>query len=255
MGKGYYARGHRAGLSPRRPTAATVPPMRTWLCLAVFALGCTRPHAPTPPKRGMLAGVVRDALSGAGVAGAIIVLRPPGEIAPVSEPTTGDGTYMIPDLPAGPYQVRAYRDKRLIGERDTVIRGGEVVGLDFTLAPAGVDVPDPNAPGAPELWRFRAADADPTLATIEGTVADARSHRRVADAVVSITLSGTLTTTQVITDEAGRYRAAALPPGSYDVSAYYTVLQRGQLEVKRNQVEVAGGETVVVPLWLETDPL
>ena len=38
----------------------------------------------------------------------------------------------------------------------------------------------------------------------------------------------------------------------YDVVAYYSVLQRGQIEVRRNRVRVDGGEVVEVPFWLDT---
>ncbi len=228
--------------------------MRSCLVVLALVLGCSHPRPSGPAPRGMIAGVVRDSLSGAGIAEAVITLRRPGELAPVSERTTGDGTYMIPDLPAGTYQVTAYVAARLVGERAAEVRGGEVIGLDFAVAPPGLDVPDPSAPGAPTLWRFRPAGADPDRGVIEGTVADALRQRRVADAVVSVTRTGTIDTVQTITDDRGRFRVE-LPPGTYEVSAYYTVLQRGQLEIKRSQVELAGGETVIVPLWLETDPL
>lgn len=228
--------------------------MRSCLVVLALVIGCSHPRPTGPAPRGMIAGVIRDAVSGAGVAEAVITLRRPGELAPVSDRSTGDGTYMIPDLPAGTYQVSAYVDTRLVGERSADVRGGEVIGLDFAVPPPGLTLPDPTAPGAPTLWRFRPTDADPSRGVIEGTVADALRQRRVAAAVVSVTRTGTIETVQTITDDRGRFRVE-LAPGIYEVSAYYTVLQRGQLEVKRSQVEVAGGETVIVPLWLETDPL
>ena len=118
----------------------------------------------------------------------------------------------------------------------------------------GVDVPDPNAPGAPTLWRYRPAGADPTAGVIEGTVADMLSHERMRGAVVTIVRVGTLETHPTVTDDQGRYRLEGLAPGAYDVSAYYSVVRRGQLEVRRGNVDVVGGETVVVPLWLEVEP-
>ena len=66
--------------------------------------------------------------------------------------------------------------------------------------------------------------------------------------------AGTYDTYPTVTDDQGRFRVDNLPPGTYEVSANYTVVRRGQLELRRNNIVVVGGETVVVPLWLEVDP-
>jgi hypothetical protein len=230
--------------------------MRSWLpvALALVTTACTHGAPARAPSGGMIAGIVRDAQTGAGVGDTVIVLRRPGEIAPVQDRSNGDGAFMIPALPPGDYHVAAYLHQRPIGERDVQVRDGELAGVDFTVPAIGQVGPDLNAPGAPTLWRFRAPDADPATATIEGTVADAVRGTRLRGAVVAINRTGTYDTYPAIADDQGRYRVDALPPGSYDVSASYTVVRRGALEVRRNRVEVAGGETVVVPLWLEVDP-
>lgn len=229
--------------------------MRSWLLFALVGLvsACPRGAPATPATGGMIAGMVRDAQTGAGVGDAVIVLRRPGEIAPVQDRSNGDGAFMIPALPPGSYHVAAYLHQRTIGERDVVVRTGALAGVDFTVPTAGAIGPDLNAPGAPELWRFRAPGADPATGTIEGTVADAVRNERLRGAVVTVNRTGTYDTYPAIADEQGRYRVGDLPPGSYDVSANYAVVRRGALEVRRNRVEVAGGETVVVPLWLEVD--
>ena len=219
-------------------------------------LGCGSSQRPAAAAEapGMIAGVVRDALSGAGMGEAVIVLRRPGEIAPTQDRSNGDGVFMIPSLPPGPYRVSAYYHQRAIGERDVIVRSGELAGVDFTVPAPGVDLPDPNAPGAPTLWRFRAPGADAATGTIEGTVADILRHERLRSAVVTIVRAGTYDTYPTVTDDQGRFRVDNLPPGTYEVSANYTVVRRGQLELRRNNIVVVGGETVVVPLWLEVDP-
>jgi Carboxypeptidase regulatory-like domain len=228
--------------------------MRATALLSVIAtgLGCTHPHMPHAAK-GMIAGQVRDALSGVAVADAVIVLRRPEQIEPLQEHSNGDGAFMIPELAPGLYHVTAYVQQVLIGERDAEVRPNEIIGIDFTLPSPGAINPELNSPGAPTLWRFRHPGDDPASGTIEGTVADVARHQRLEGAVVSATVSGEMTTVQTVTDEQGRFHFDHLAPGSYDVGAYYTVIRRGQLEVRRNRVEVGGGDTVVVPLWLEVE--
>lgn len=224
-----------------------------WVACVVAITGCFHRGASEPtPSPGMIAGLIRDAASGEAIQNAIIVVRRPGEIAPTREESDVNGAYMIAELPAGSYAVTAYVAKTIIGERNAEVRPGETLGLDFTVGHVEGDVPDLNAPGAPALWRFRPRDAEPTLGRIEGTVADIHFARLVS-AVVTVVSAGQMRTEQTITDEHGRFTVDELPPGTYEVSAYYSVAGRGAIEVRRSRVLVAGGEVVVVPLWLDTE--
>jgi hypothetical protein len=54
-----------------------------------------------------------------------------------------------------------------------------------------------------------------------------------------------------VSDGFGRYRFEAMMPGTYSISAYYSVSGRAQIEVRRSGIEVGGAEAVVVPLWIE----
>lgn len=233
-----------SSLGPVRARAAAA-------LLAVALGACAARATPSGPAVGMIAGLVRDAESGQAVADAIVVVRRAGSIAPERHVTNEDGAFMIADLVPGTYDVAAYVGKVRIGERPAVVRPNEILGLDFTFTRGGPPTPDLNAPGAPELWRYRPPGADAAAGTVEGTVADIRGTR-LPGAVVSITRTGTIDTVQTTTDDQGRFSVEGLAPGHYDVIAYYSVVRRGQLELRRNRVAVAGGEVVVVPLWLET---
>ena len=59
-------------------------------------------------------------------------------------------------------------------------------------------------------------------------------------------------TQQTISDAQGRYRFEPVVPGTYAVSAYYSVGGHAEIEIRRSAIIVAGAEAVVVPLWLET---
>jgi len=197
----------------------------------------------------MIAGLIRDSASGGAIGSATIVVRRDGELEPLRDQSDGNGAFMIPDLAPGPYEVTVYVQSVAVGQRRAIVAPGEVIGLDFAVGSVALDL---NAPGAPALWHYRPVGAEPTVGTIEGTVADLH-NARLPSAVVSVTPTGTVAAQQTITDEQGRYAVHELEPGSYEVSAYYSVVTSGTVEVRRSRVIVAGGEVVVVPLWLDTD--
>jgi protocatechuate 3,4-dioxygenase beta subunit len=54
-----------------------------------------------------------------------------------------------------------------------------------------------------------------------------------------------------VTDDNGRYRFDQLQPGTYAISAYYSIGGRAQIEVRRSDISVAAREGVLVPLYIE----
>jgi hypothetical protein len=222
---------------------------------AVALAACA--HKPAASKRapgpGAIAGLVRAADTGAGIEGARVVLRRPGSVAPVHGDSDASGAYYISGLPPGRYVVTAYAAESKIGEQAVDVGNDRVTSLDFAAGARDAAAIQLNTPSAAPLWRYRPVGADPRSGTIEGTVADLRQARLPAT-VVSVIKNGTIEAELVVTDDRGRYTVENLAPGVYTVVASYAVITRAQIEVRR-QVEVTGGEVVVVPLWLETDTL
>lgn len=227
------------------------------LVLATLAAAACHPGQraarPGPATVGSLAGLIRAADTGDGLPDATVVVRRPGELAPLEEHPTGSGAYMIAGLPPGPYRVLVFLDQRTIGDRTVDIVAGRVTGFDLAVdpRPAMVDS-DAPAPPTPPLWRFRPPGADPTVGAIEGTISEQADGTRLEGAVVTVIAPDGKLVAEAVTDESGRYRIEAIAPGDYVVSAYYTVLGRGQFEIRRNDVHLDGGDVVVVPLALET---
>ncbi|HUQ04613.1 MAG TPA: carboxypeptidase-like regulatory domain-containing protein [Kofleriaceae bacterium] len=222
------------------------------LATAATACGFTHRAPERTPGPGAVAGLVRSASTGAGVEGARVVLRRPGSLDPVQGVTDASGAYYIAELPPGPYTVKAYVEETTIGERETTIENDKITALDFAVGAAADGPIELNVPSMAPLWRYHAPGADQRTGTIEGTVADTKMNR-VEGAVVSIVRDGEVTAEQTFTDGRGRYQVAGLSPGNYSVIANYAVVTRAQMEVRRNLVKVGGGETVVVPLWVETE--
>ncbi len=236
---------------------------RRWiLALAVAALvGCAggaggagRRPPPDPVTHGILAGMIRTADTGAPVTDAVIVLRRPGELAPTQEHTTSTGAYMVGRLAPGAYQVKVYRDERTVGDETVSISAGRVTGLDVQVgaAPAPLDDAVRDVASGTPLWRFRPTDADPRVGAIEGTVSEQGGRTRLAGAVVTVTDADGGMVADAVSDDRGVFHIPDLRPGVYLVSAFYALVGRGQFEIRRGGVTITGGETVVVPLAIET---
>jgi len=99
--------------------------------------------------------------------------------------------------------------------------------------------------------RYRVDGLSPQFAFVEGATIDATSGAVVGGVVVTVSISGRLDVLQTVSDETGYYRFDNLQPGTYTVSAYYSVTHRGQIEVRRSNIEVTKGRIAIVPLVVD----
>jgi len=206
---------------------------------------------------GSLAGLARDHDSGEAIAKAEIHLRAQGQMAATITTTARDGAFAIAHLAPGKYSLSADFAGQQIDVENIVIKAGDptVVDVMFDLGhpdPITVDFGDPKDS---EIERYH-PQHHTTTALIEGTVNDRASRTRVAGAVVTAIGPGSgpsVATLQAVSDDQGRYRFDPVPPGVYIVSAYYSVGNRGQIEVRRSDIEVDAAQGVRVPLWVETE--
>ena len=214
--------------------------------------------APSPPLEGGISGLVRETSSGDPVAMARIEVfdQAAGALAaPAVTPVLSDqrGLYFYPALPPGMYRVRAEFAGAVVEMSNVPVVRGRMLSVDlpFTL---GAVVPLRLSYGDArdgEIQRYKPRRASLALGFIEGTVSDAGTRERVIGAVVTATVMGTTDARQELTDEHGRYLFHDVSPGTYTISAYYSVSGHGQIEVQRNSVVVVPAEVVVVPLWIE----
>jgi hypothetical protein len=228
-------------------------------CFLVFVAACaSAQHGdPASTPEGAITGLARDHDSGDAIAKAAIHIRAQGQIAATVVTTAKDGGFALAHLAPGKYSLSADFAGQQVNVENIVVTRGDptVVDVMFELGqPDPVTVDFGNAKDS-AIDRYH-PQHHATTALIEGTVNDRASHTRVAGAVVTAIGPGSgplVPTLQAVSDGQGRYRFDPVPPGVYVVSAYYSVGNRGQIEVRRSDIEVDAAQGVIVPLWVETE--
>jgi hypothetical protein len=224
-----------------------------YLLFVVAACGSAQHAGPPRAVEGSITGLVRDHDSGDIIARAQIHIRPQGQINPLATITKADGNYGMAHLAPGKYSLTASFGGQNVNVENIVVSVGAptVVDVMFMLGQ-----PDPNPVDFGDAKDSEIDHYKHAHAVIEGTISDRASHERVAGAVITAIGPGAgrdAPTLQAVSDEQGRYRFDPVSPGVYVVSAYYSVEQHGQIEVRRSDIEVPAQEGVIVPLWVETE--
>ncbi len=249
------------------PHAAAVRIVVLALVLTIVAAGCgaaTHPRGGGRPSTGTIAGLARDHDSGDPVALADIRLRGK-DVDNMRALSTDKGTYALAHLKPGRYQLSASFAGQPVEVTNIDVKAGEITHVDlvFTLGhpdPIRVEYGDPKQS---QIDHYNPTNLGTQVSIIEGTVNDLATRERVPGAVVTAVLHGTGTnaqneqneqneqTEQTISDDDGHYRFDPVAPGTYAVSAYYSIGGRGQIEVRRSGISVGGAQAVIVPLWIE----
>ncbi len=228
--------------------------MRPLLIAIVACLAACRPQ-PAPTTTGAIAGLCRDRSTGTPVASATLSLARDGALTSTQVASGIDGDYRLERLPPGRYDLAATYAGQIvrIDHIDVAVGATIEVDVEFTLGEPGHHRTSFGDAREGDLRTYRPPGADPTTGGLEGTLTDAATRERAIGSVVTaVGPDGAIT--QVVTDDHGRFVMPRLAPGPYGVSAYYTVANRGTIEVKRLAVPVRAGETVVVPLFVELQP-
>lgn len=207
------------------------------------------------PSTGTIAGLARDHDSGDPVSKAEITVRAQGDTKAQRTTSNDHGIYDLGRLRPGRYQLTAMFATQPIDVVNIDVRAGETTYVDivFTLGrPVPMRINFGDTSGA--IARYRPTNLGDSVGLIEGTVNDTSTRERVPGAVVTAVTrdhNHDELTEQTVTDDHGRFRFEGIAPGTYSVSAYYSVSGHGQIEVRRSLIDVAGAEAVIVPLWVE----
>jgi hypothetical protein len=230
--------------------------VRVRAALLILVAAACHPPAPPRPTTGAIAGHIRDQDTGTALPRAELAIQRDGELRPALVTADDAGAYALERLPPGSYDVTATYAGVTVEVSKVVVTAGHRIAVDLDL-PLGrpethhIDFGDLHAG---DVRVYHPPHADPTTCALEGTVTDVVSHERVVGAVVTATSPALPQAIQVVTDDDGRFTIPRVPPGRYSVSAYYTVESHGTISVEHNLIDLAGGETAAVPLYLETQP-
>ena len=210
-------------------------------------------HPSTGKTSGSIAGLARDHDSGDPVSAADVRIRAQGQLgAATTTRSNAQGLYAIDHLAPGRYDLTAQFAGQPVDVGNVVVRANQVAVVDlvFTLGRPDAIHADFGSPQS-AIDRYHPRSLAAEVGRLEGTIGDLGSKERIAGAVVNAVGGPSATTLQAVTDDQGRYRFE-VAPGTYVVSAYYSIDGHGQIEVRRSDIAVAGGEAVVVPLWIES---
>jgi len=206
------------------------------------------------PNAGGIDGVVLDAQTGTAVSFVSVIAKAADSKRTYSHTTDGTGHFTLKALPPGTYQVMAtYGSHTTRHINVPVKRTGSThihMRIDMRVKEAKV-VPYKHTPAVPPPPQRVISKSSRGL--IEGLVRNAKTKELLPGTVVGASSSVLPEPRLAVVDAKGRYRLPGLPPGTYVLSIYYTVVDRGNVEVRRGGVEVNKGKATIIDLMLDTE--
>jgi 5-hydroxyisourate hydrolase-like protein (transthyretin family) len=190
------------------------------------------PRAPAPQARsdGRITGRVTDAASGAPLADVQVYLVD----ASIGAITRVSGAYVILNVPAGTYQLRAERIGLSTVTREVTVVDGGVLEVNFEMTPVAVGLDEIVVSGGVRAPRSSAPQPAET-ARISGRVTDAETGAPLAD--VQVYLAGA--SIGAITRQNGVYLIINVPPGTYEMRA-----ERIGRETVYREITVVAGQVL-----------
>jgi hypothetical protein len=169
-------------------------PVLALAACVVMLIGATAPKPSSPLGTASIAGLVTDSVTGLPIEGAKVTAGCCGSYYAL---TGSDGRYIIQNLPAGDYPVKAMKCGAYVMKTYPspvhVEDGQAVTGIDFALAPA-------SGGGS---------------GSISGVVLDGNTNAPIAGAKVCVGCCGG----SALTGSDGAYTISGLADGSYTVKA------------------------------------
>jgi hypothetical protein len=231
---------------PRRPLALLA---LFAACGPATATDTATPAAPSLDQvessagNGTLEGVVIDVATDRPVsfADVSVYVEDTGELA---GETTSDqaGRYKVPNLPPGSYRVIVKFSNLSSEARGVSLFADKPTPLKVELSS--------DAGSAPLESR---GDNGSSLGSIEGVVLDGVRGEPLGGATVEVSSKKLVDPLFTIADEGGKFQVAGLAADTYVVSVYYSLVDKGNIEVRRSGVVVESGIATRLTLELDTE--
>jgi hypothetical protein len=190
------------------------------------------------PGEAAIGGIVRDAADGQPLSMVSVQADQDGKRI-AHDISDYQGRYRLGPLPPGHYDVSAkFANARVQYEGIVVEKEQE------TDVRINIDLRDHRDKSA-------VVKTGGTYGSIQGVVLDGPGGNPFPGTVVSLSADHLVDVVMAITDAEGGFHFRGLRPGRYALSSFYTLVEQGNIEVKRGNIIVNPGETTSVQLILD----
>ncbi len=198
----------------------------------------TERNATLAPTEGAIGGVIVDADDDKPLSMVSVQAEQDGKRM-AHDISDHEGRYRLGPLRPGHYDLRAkFAGARAVHKSIAVARAQETsVRIRLNLRNDGALSEDAQSRGA--------------RGSIEGVVLDGPYGNPFPGTAVSLSASHLEDVVITITDDAGTFRFRSLRPGLYNLSSYYTLVEQGNVDIRRSNIVVKPGETTSVQLVLD----
>jgi len=201
--------------------------------------------------------VVRDVGTGQPISFVTVYAHSPSLEDERSATTGGDGEYRLDELAPGNYRVTARYSDFIARYDDVTVRAGKETTVDIRILASGSTEGTDSAASTTGPTAVDQGDAAPPhgrTGNIEGTVIDGVSGAALPGAVVTATAPHMRDARFAMADDHGGFRLLGLRPDTYTLSVYYHLIDRGNIEVRKANIVLRGGDTITVDLRLDAKP-
>ncbi len=213
--------------------------------LCFLLLGCAGPRssgpapqiaertAALPKSQGAIGGLARDLADGHPLSMVSVQAEQEG-VRVAHDISDHEGNYRLGPLAPGYYDVRAkFASGRVFYESI------HVVAHEQTKVNVDIDLRSHTNTSS-------VIETGGASGTIEGTVLDGPQGNPFPAVVVSLSADHMDDTVMSFSDENGRFQFRGLRPGVYAVGSFYTLVEQGNVEIRRSNIVVRPGETTVI---------
>ncbi len=189
--------------------------------------------AKLPATQGAIGGIVRDAADGHPLSMVSIQAEKDGKRV-AHDISDYQGNYRLGPLPPGYYDVRAKFAHARVHYQSIHVEAKEQ-----TIVKLSIDLREHR--DSTEVIASEGARG-----SIQGVVLDGPKGNPFPGTVVSLSADHLDDVVMAMADENGAFHFSSLRPGIYAIGSFYTLVEQGNVEIRRGNIVVRPGETTAV---------